>query len=221
MGNQGGAGAAIGVALVGAAGAAWRRRFRHSRSSALERHAWEDQTGVQPPLGFWDPLGFHKDGTFRDFYQYREAELKHGRVAMYACIGFIAPEYFRFPGYLSPGLDLQFVDIPNGLKAFEVVPLEGWLQILAYIGWYELAVNQPQNPEEPGNYYKGRFGIVNRWWDIREKVAFSMPDKVQRRRSLNAELANGRLAMVAITGMVFQNAIVGNTGPDMWFPGSG
>ena len=31
-----------------------------------------------------------------------QSELKNGRVAMYATMGYILPEYFRFPGYLSP-----------------------------------------------------------------------------------------------------------------------
>ena len=27
------------------------------------------------------------------------------------------PEYFRFPGYLSPSAGLKFADVPNGLAA--------------------------------------------------------------------------------------------------------
>ena len=45
-------------------------------------------------------------------------ELKHGRVAMFATIGYILPEYWRFPGYLSKFLDVKFADVPNGLSAF-------------------------------------------------------------------------------------------------------
>ena len=36
---------------------------------------------------------------------------------MYATIGYIVPEYVRFPGYLSPSLGLKFSDVPNGLAA--------------------------------------------------------------------------------------------------------
>ena len=38
--------------------------------------------------------------------------------AMYATIGYIVPEYYKFPGYLSPSLGLKFADVPNGLAAF-------------------------------------------------------------------------------------------------------
>ena len=37
--------------------------------------------------------------------------------AMYATIGYIVPEYYKFPGYLSPSLGLKFSDVPNGLAA--------------------------------------------------------------------------------------------------------
>ena len=36
---------------------------------------------------------------------------------MYATIGYIVPEYYKFPGYLSPSLGLKFSDVPNGLAA--------------------------------------------------------------------------------------------------------
>ena len=36
---------------------------------------------------------------------------------MFACMGYIVPEYFKFPGELSPKLGLKFSDIPNGLAA--------------------------------------------------------------------------------------------------------
>lgn len=45
-----------------------------------------------------------------------------GRVAMFATIGYILPEYWRFPGYLSKFLDIKFSDVPNGLSAFSKVP---------------------------------------------------------------------------------------------------
>lgn len=182
--------------------------LRRSGSKILVK-AFENELGVQPPLGYFDPLGLSRDSDFDEFYRRREAELKNGRVAMYATLGYILPEYFRWPGYLSPTDDITFADVPNGLAALSKVPLEGWLQIIAWCGFYEIVVNQPKHPSEPGNYYKGRLAVF--WY-----TKISVPE--MRTRSLNSELANGRLAMMAITGMMIQNGLVGNTGHDMWFP---
>ena len=42
-------------------------------------------------LGFWDPLGFTKTDDALSFRRRRYVELKHGRVAMFACLGYIVP----------------------------------------------------------------------------------------------------------------------------------
>ena len=79
--------------------------------------AFENELGVQPPLGFWDPAGLSADGDAREFYRRRVVEIKHGRMAMLACTGYIVQQFVRFPGFLSPSSDLQFSDVPNGLAA--------------------------------------------------------------------------------------------------------
>merc|ERR1719231_471406 len=61
----------------------------------------EEQPGVQAPLGFWDPLGLSKPNEQGDvdeelFFRRRVAEIKHGRFAMLACVGYIVP-YFQVP----------------------------------------------------------------------------------------------------------------------------
>jgi hypothetical protein len=53
--------------------------------------------------GFFDPLGLSKDIDQDTFDQYRAAELKHGRVAQLAVIGYVVPELYRFPGEIAPG----------------------------------------------------------------------------------------------------------------------
>ena len=49
--------------------------------------------GVNSPAGYFDPLGLAKDQE--TFDQYRASELKHGRVAQLAVIGYIVPEIFK------------------------------------------------------------------------------------------------------------------------------
>lgn len=181
------------------------RSFGKQSSSTTTRRAFENETGVQPPLGFFDPLGFTNDGDVSDFYRRREVELKNGRVAMFATIGYIAPEWFRFPGTLTLDAETKFSAMPNGLKALDKVPIEGWLQIIGWCGFLELCVNTPQNSSEPGNYGRGKFGI---------SPGESISDPEKRKSRLNSELANGRLAMMAIVGMWFQDGLTGSAWGD-------
>merc|ERR1712003_263410 len=183
--------------------------------------AFENELGVQPPVGFWDPLEFTKDGDRQTFLRRRAVEIKHGRVSMYACIGYFVPEYTKFSGDLSPSLGIKLSDVPNGLGAFSKVPLAGWLQIVAFCGLIEntgftfnqrkkigfmLDASMTSEKAEPGNYGLGWIGAFNT----------IKPIPALRQRKLNAELANGRLAMVAIMGILFQNGTFGTTGPEMW-----
>eukprot|EP00438_Fugacium_kawagutii_P010403 Skav220403 [mRNA] locus=scaffold639:389144:392436:- [translate_table: standard] len=141
--------------------------------------AFENELGVQAPVGFWDPVGFTSDGDVSSFKRRRSVELKHGRISMMATMG-----------YLSPSAGLKFADIPNGLAAISKVPAEGWGQILFWAFFCE--TSKSQAPGTPGAV--GDFG-----WKL-----ITSDDPVIKERKLASELANGRLAMVAIMGMFFQ-----------------
>merc|ERR1712087_1003478 len=163
--------------------------------------AFESELGVQAPVGFWDPVGYTTDGSVENFNRRRQTELKHGRISMLATMGYITPELTgKFPGYLSPSMGLKFADIPNGLAALSKVPAIGWAQIIGYMAFCE--ISQDQSPGTPGS--KGDFGF---------KVLTSS-DPAKRTRKLNAELANGRLAMMAIIGMFFQDGLTGSAWGD-------
>jgi len=181
----------------------------------LPPSAFENELGVQPPVGFWDPLGFTKDGNVDNFRRRRAVELKHGRLAMFAATGYIVPEYYKWPGYISPSQEIKFEDIPHGLGAITKVPILGWLQIGLFIGHYEgyLMRQDPNRP--PGDFFRFGFlgtGILGGPYNITDPEA--------KKQKLAAELANGRLAMFAIMAMLFQNGTVGTTGPEMWLPPS-
>ena len=57
--------------------------------TASPLRAFENELGVQDPVGFWDPLGFTADGDVLSFKRRRHVELKHGRIAMLATMGYI------------------------------------------------------------------------------------------------------------------------------------
>merc|ERR1712061_429208 len=102
-----------------------------------------NELGACPPLGFWDPLALSKGKTddpefeLIQFRRRRAVEIQHGRVSMLATIGYIVPEYFKWPGYLSPSMDLKFEDVPTGLAAFSKLPVQGGAQIVAFAGFVE------------------------------------------------------------------------------------
>merc|ERR1719320_2153854 len=56
------------------------------------------QVGVQAPARYWDPLGLSIGTDEAAFKRRRAVEIKHGRICMLACIGYIVPEYFEWPG---------------------------------------------------------------------------------------------------------------------------
>merc|ERR1719464_2101122 len=165
--------------------------------------AFESELGVQAPFGFWDPLGYTKDGDEEAFKRRRTSEIKHGRISMLATMGYITPEITgKFPGYLSYTAKLKFADVPNGLAAVSKVPAAGWLQILAYCFWCESSSLSGEVDEAaPGDY----------GW----KAPLLATDDAERRtRRLNSEIANGRLAMMAIIGMFFQDGLTGSAWGD-------
>merc|ERR1740115_439467 len=82
------------------------------------RGAFENELGVQEPIGFWDPVGFTADGDVAAFKRRRSVEIKHGRICMMATMGYVTPEVVgKLPGFLSPSAGLKFSDVPNGLAA--------------------------------------------------------------------------------------------------------
>merc|ERR1712196_221567 len=148
-----------------------------------------------------DPLGFTADGDVASFKRRRSVELKHGRICMLATMGYITPEITgKLPGYLSPSAGLKFADIPNGLAAISKVPTVGWAQIAAYFGFCEFSGGfEDYKTGTPGDY----------GWKV-----LTSDDPAEKTKKLSAEIANGRLAMVAIIGMFFQDGLTGSAWGD-------
>ncbi|CAE7912341.1 unnamed protein product, partial [Symbiodinium necroappetens] len=71
----------------GLTGSAWGDWANYTDSPL---RAFEEELGVQAPVGFWDPVGYTRDGSVETFKRRRETEIKHGRVAMYAASALVA-----------------------------------------------------------------------------------------------------------------------------------
>ena len=73
-------------------------------------------------------------GVVENFNRRRQTELKHGRHAMFATMGYTRRRSLASPPatYLSPSMGIKVSDVPNGLAAISKVPSAGWAQIPAY-----------------------------------------------------------------------------------------
>jgi hypothetical protein len=69
--------------------------------TASPLRAFESELGVQPPVAFWDPVGFTRDGDEAALERRRSVEIRHGRVAILATMGYITAglgDGARWPG---------------------------------------------------------------------------------------------------------------------------
>merc|ERR1712113_849682 len=179
------------LALVAGSAAAFAPSKVAQTSTAL--NAFENELGVQPPLGFFDPLGMLTDADQDRFDRLRYVELKHGRISMLAFLGQITTRY----GIHLPGdIDFEgtsFESIPEGWAALDAIPGPGLLQLVAFIGFLEAAVMKDVTGE---GEFVGDFrnGYIDFGWD-----QFDEETKLSKR---GIELNNGRAAMMGILGLM-------------------
>lgn len=164
-------------------------------AGAAGKAAFGDELGAQVPLGFWDPLGLTDDADKENFDRLRWVELKHGRIAMLAVVGYLV----TYAGIRFPGAE----DIPSGFAALDNLPGMVWAQLLATTAMME-AANQSQ-ATAPWGYgenfastaeFKGDFrnGALDFGWD-KQSDAWKL-----KKRAI--ELNNGRAAQMGILGLM-------------------
>jgi hypothetical protein len=164
------------------------------------------KAGQVDPLGFWDPAGLSAGLDEGRILFYREAELKHGRVAMLASLGFLVGENFH-PLF---GGD---IDVPSAI-AFQATPLElFWPAVLAALAIPEFpAIETFKNPIDPNGVYVDRRTFAISADRVPGDLGFDPlglkpKDEEEFLAMQNKELNNGRLAMIAILGFVEQELV--------------
>mmetsp|Transcript_69555 Transcript_69555/g.193532 ORF Transcript_69555/g.193532 Transcript_69555/m.193532 type:complete len:277 (-) Transcript_69555:65-895(-) len=185
----------VGVALLGLHAVADRRRaiVRRAKKAGKATPAPKakgpppfdpaGEIGALPPLGFFDPLGFSPVGEKGKFRRLREAELKHGRVAMMASLGLVGEHYVKFPGFES---------LPaSGAACFQSPGDVGWLALVATCGIIELTLGSQDMKKEPGDF-GDPLGLKQYTTEMRNK-----------------EINNGRFAMLAAMGIIVANLTTG------------
>jgi len=157
--------------------------------------------GIAGPLGFFDPLGFTKDKSEGKVRFLREVEVKHARVAMLASLGFFVAEKFHplFGGK---------VDVPSYI-AFQETPLQTfWPAVVLLISVAEVfsvfSFDTPFGGEPwaiSKDHEAGDFGF--------DPMGLKPTNAAELKEMQTKELNNGRLAMIAIAGMVGQELATG------------
>lgn len=160
-------------------------------------------SGVSAPFGYFDPLGLMgSPGQQEKYSLFKEAEIKHARVAMLAAPGFLIGEQFH------PLFDGN-IDVPS-LVAFQATPLQNlWPVVLIVIGAIEgrSSVSTYKSPmlgpfAIKEGHLPGDLGL----FAGKEKAR---KDPAGFKEIQTKELNNGRLAMMAIAGMVVQELLFG------------
>jgi light-harvesting complex I chlorophyll a/b binding protein 4 len=130
---------------------------------------------------------------------FREAELKHGRAAMLATVGFVVPEFVRIPGE-----QFSFASIPKVIDAHDALPdsmiqIFGWISFVEAVSFGALA-NMNEFDRAPGDFNFDPFKLYPK-------------DPAKQKEMQLKELKNGRLAMIAIGGMVAGATVTGHGFP--------
>ncbi|CAM9768601.1 unnamed protein product, partial [Chrysoparadoxa australica] len=140
----------------------------------------------------------NSDTKISTLYWMREAELKHGRVAMLAVLGWVMVDLgLRFPGAKYAGLD--------AISAHDAMVATGNMKVmLHFIGLLELiggvAIYQAANGSgrEPGDFCLDPLGLS---YSAKKKASYQL-----------SELKNGRLAMLAFGGIATQAVLTDGAG---------
>jgi len=184
-----------------------------SSSTEIEIIPFDAKTlpGITAPLGFFDPAGLSGEADAMTVFWYRSAELKHGRIAMLATVGWLLNEFGVFwPGAIDND-GLKFADLgTNPLAAWDAIPLNGQLQVWLAIGLIEISdpmstalLTEDCSPMLDG----GKTGLQ---FDPAGFASRMDPEKMLAKQ--NTELNNGRLAMIGIISF-FTAANYANTVP--------
>lgn len=141
------------------------------------------------PVGYFDPIGI-SDNVDEDMIKYmREAEIQHGRVAMYSMI-------------VLPTLDILdkktlAIDKLSSMSVDEQLPY--WIGAACFecarmgAGWENPFIEKNSFFKLSDNYQPGN--------------VLKLPEYMYNNEYLNKELANGRLAMFGSLGYIAQELV--------------
>ena len=161
-------------------------------------YGWAAEKGLA--YSFGKPFSQQKFPDLVNWVQ--EAEIKHARVAMLAALGYPVAEVFH-------PLWGGNIDVPSYI-AFQETPLQTfWPAVIVLLSIVEVfsvfSFNSPFGGEPwsvRSDYESGDLGF--------DPIGLKPSDAVEYKEMATKEINNGRLAMIAIAGMVGQELATGN-----------
>merc|ERR1711988_508765 len=182
-----------------------------------------------PVVGFWDPLNIVSDDVMPETIGwFRHAEIKHGRVAMAAFVGYcLQSNGVCFPWNIQgpfgatmdfPAMSFSDISAAGGpADQWDALPTPAKLQILGVIGFLEMWSETSFALKADGQEHYVRGGKPGYFPALSRKDDAAFPHPVplnlwdpfgftkkmtpeRKEKALLAEVNNGRLAMIGIFG---------------------
>jgi len=187
-------------------------------------------TKLNPIVGYWDPMNLAEYDQFSvgqdaSIGFLRQAEIKHGRVAMAAFVGYIIQaQGIHWPWALTGTVshaDISAAGSPP--DQWDALPTASKVQILLFIGFLEICGESTYILEQSGmkHYMKG--GKPGAYPSIKSVMPHPVPFDLfdpfglqskmspeKKEKSLLAEINNGRLAMLGIMAFVAEGKVPGS-----------
>merc|ERR1719482_842330 len=182
---------------------------------------------LNPVVGYFDPLNlaegeFWGDSNAATIGFLREAEIKHGRVAMAGFVGYcVHANDIKFPWK-------PFVDAPSGVAPqalWDGLPEAAKWQIILTVGFFEFWRENSYilSSEGESHYMRGgKPGYFPTFAQLPHPVPFELFDPFglsknaspeKKAKGLLAEVNNGRLAQIGLMGFLSESQVPGSVPP--------
>jgi len=181
-------------------------------------------TKANPVIGYFDPLNlaqlnFWGQGDEATIGFLRHAEIKHGRDAMAAFVGFIV----QANGFKLSGYPYDTITATSPPEQWDQLPEAAKFQIIGFIGFLEVFSEHSYILKEQGqaHYMKGGkpgffpslksgFGVHPVPFDLYDPLNFyGNRSPEAKAKGLITEINNGRLAMFGIMAFVAEAKVPG------------
>lgn len=213
------------TALLAGTAAAFAPTTSNSRTSVAVHESKADletlAKDLNPVVGFFDPLAlsdnlFWEQSSESTIGFLREAEIKHGRIAMFAFVGYIVhANGIKFPWAMQ--LDgTPFPTTNNAPEAWDQISDAAKWQIIFFVGFLEfyreITGTHYMSGGKPGEFPAFNAAVIpGGALNLYDPFGWNKNLSEERKADgLKKEINNGRLAMIGIMGFLAEGKVEGS-----------